>query len=301
MSDSTVALAEPKSMFGKYHFLLRRLHSLSGIIPIGLFVCVHLFTNAQMIMHTLFGADPATGESNFQHEVNFIHSMPALELIEYALWASIAFHAVLGVFYIFNAKWNTTHYKYEANYRYTLQRLTGIIAIVFIFLHIATLRWRWDIGGFWYTPFWAHGGFTLADGTKIGMGDMEHVPMSLPYTAYALQFSWIIVVFYVIGVLAAIFHWANGLWTAAITWGLTLTPTSQKRWGGVCWALGIALTLAMTAALIGAMTYNFKEMSVEQKTVFSHVLPEAQVTKFLGEGVSKADFPLEAIMGKAEH
>ncbi|QQE12298.1 hypothetical protein JD969_02145 [Planctomycetota bacterium] len=300
MSDSTVALAEPNSAFGKYHFLLRRLHSLSGIIPIGLFVCVHLFTNAQMILHTLFGVNPATGESYFQHEVNFIHAMPALELIEYALWASIAFHAVLGFVYIFNSKWNTTQYKYEANYRYTMQRVTGIIAIIFIFFHIATLRWRWDIGGFWYTPFWGHGG-ELADNSTIGMGDMKHVPMSLPYTAYALQFHWVVLAFYVVGVLAAIFHWANGLWTAAITWGLTITAASQKRWGVVCWALGIGLTFAMTAALIGAMTYNFKDMTVDQKTVFTHVLPQDQVTRFLGEGVTKADFPLEAIMEKAEH
>ncbi|QDU34226.1 Succinate dehydrogenase cytochrome b558 subunit [Poriferisphaera corsica] len=293
MSDSTVALAEPKSMFGKYHFLLRRLHSLSGIIPIGLFVCVHLFTNAQMILNTLFGPNPATGESYFQHEVNFIHSMPALEIIEYTLWASIAFHAVLGFVYIFNSKWNTTHYKYEANYRYTLQRLTGIIAIIFIFFHIATLRWRWDIGGFWYTPFWAHGGYTVDNWEKIGMGELGHVPMSLPYTAYALQFHWLIIVFYIVGAGAAIFHWANGLWTAAITWGLTITPTSQKRWGGVCWALGIFLTLAMAAALIGAMTFNFKAMTPDQKAVFSRTVPQKQVERFLGTGVPKEKLEIE--------
>ena len=300
MSDSTVALSEPKSLFGKYHFLLRRLHSLSGIIPIGLFVCVHLFTNAQMILNTLRGPNPETGESFFQHEVNFIHAMPALELIEYALWASIAFHAVLGFVYIFNSKWNTTHYKYEANYRYTLQRLTGIIAIIFIFFHIATLRWRIDFFG-WFTPFYAHGGYT-PEGERIAMGELGSVPMSLPYTAYALQISWIVGVFYVIGVLAAIFHWANGLWTAAITWGLTITPASQKRWGGVCWALGIFLTLAMTAALVATYTYNFNDdMTADQKAVFVRVVPEAQAQRFLGADATPEKYPLPAATTSAGH
>jgi len=36
----------------KCHFLPRRLHSLSGIVPVGLFVLMHLFTNFQLITGT---------------------------------------------------------------------------------------------------------------------------------------------------------------------------------------------------------------------------------------------------------
>mgnify|MGYP001953741614 CR=1 FL=1 len=137
----------------KHHFLLRRLHSLSGILPVGVFVIMHLLTNSQMIWGQATGEH---GGSVFQHEVDFIHSLPALEIIEITLWLSIGFHAVLGLYYTFTGKQNVKHYAYKDNWRYTLQRITGMIAIFFIFLHIATLRWRWDMFG-WFTPFYAHG------------------------------------------------------------------------------------------------------------------------------------------------
>jgi len=133
---------------GKYHFLLRRLHSLSGIIPVGVFVIFHLFTNAQLTI------------GDFQHEVEFIHALPALLMIEIVLWLSIGFHAGLGIVYtVKGAKWGGE--RYEGNWRYILQRVTGILALVFIFFHIATLRWRWEMFGL-FTPnthtyrLWSH-------------------------------------------------------------------------------------------------------------------------------------------------
>ena len=45
--DTAPATANP-SFLERHHFLLRRLHSLSGIIPVGLFVVMHLFTNFQL-------------------------------------------------------------------------------------------------------------------------------------------------------------------------------------------------------------------------------------------------------------
>ena len=223
-----------------------------------MFVIMHLFTNAQMIWGQEEG--PA-GHSHFQHEVDFIHSMPALLFIEITLWASIGFHAVLGFYYTFSGKHNVKSYKYKGNYRYLLQRITGILALIFIFLHIATLRWRWDMFG-WYTPFWAHGG--MVDGEMVG----EHVPMSIPYTAYALQISWVVVAFYFVGVMSVVYHWANGLWTAAISWGITTSEAAMKRWGLACTGLFLALTTFFLAGMGGALTYDLKEDTTnDQKAV----------------------------------
>jgi succinate dehydrogenase / fumarate reductase cytochrome b subunit len=36
------------------------------------------------------------------------------------------------------------------------------------------------------------------------------------------------IAFYIVGVISAIFHFANGLWSFAVSWGLTITPKSQK-------------------------------------------------------------------------
>lgn len=263
-------------MLSKNHFLLRRLHSLSGIVPIGVFVIGHLLTNAQMIWGQ-DGGPAGTGESVFQHEVGFIHNLPFLLLIELSLWGAIGFHAVLGLWYTFTGKGNLTHYSYGGNIRYSLQRVTGIIALIFIFLHIATLRWRWDLFG-WFTPFYGEG-YQADRAVEGGIPHaLEKVPMSMPLTAYALQVSWVVVAFYAVGVFATIYHWSNGLWTAAISWGLTVTTASMKRWGVVCIGMFVALTIFFGAAMIGALRFDLTtDMTPDQKKVFLLIVEDPQV------------------------
>ena len=251
--DSPAGTAQ--AFLSQYHFLLRRLHSLSGILPVGVFVIMHLFTNFQMIMGT-----DAHGQSHFQHEVDFIHSTPGLLFVEITLWASIAFHAGLGLVYTFGGKPNTRQYPYTDNWRYTLQRTTGIIALIFIFLHIATLRWRWDLFG-WFTPFYVYG--VDAHGQKI--------PLAHATTAMALQ-STPVLVLYVIGALSVVYHWCNGLWTAAITWGLTISTAAQRRWGYACVALGVALTVFTAGAIVGARCY---EVTPAEKAAYEAMAGQA--------------------------
>lgn len=245
----------------KHHFLLRRLHSLSGIVPIGVFLIGHLTTNSSIAWGAINGRatehiDPETlkvvGETaarqigTFQHEVTWINeSMPFLILIEVTLWLAIGFHSILGFYYAFSGKGNTGRYKYSSNWRYSLQRWSGYIGIFFIFYHIATLRWGWTWlipGGTEENPIkWSYeyASSTLAmalkgspDGSWSGMG----VVVSL---------------FYLVGISLLVFHFANGLWTAAITWGATVTAKAQRRWGFVCAGLGAGLMLASWAALFG--------------------------------------------------
>lgn len=239
---------EEPCLLAKNYFLLRRLHSLSGIIPVGVFVIMHLFTNFQILLQQCPWLVGFFGEHDiFQHEVDFIHSLPALLFIEIGLWSAIGFHALLGIAYTLQGKSNTAHYKYTNNQRYTMQRVTGIIALVFIFVHIATLRWRWNFFG-WFTPFYAHG----ENGELLVSAS----------TAHALQVHWLVSAFYLIGALGVVYHWANGLWTAAITWGVTISPKAQQRWGKACLALGIVLSIFTVGAVIGA---NLQPVSQAQK------------------------------------
>jgi len=257
VSESSASAAP--SWLERHHFLLRRLHSLSGIIPVGLFVIFHLFTNMQMAF---------SGEA-FQHEVDFIHSLPALLFLEIGLWVGIGFHAALGLVYTFTGRANVRHYTYWDNIRYTLQRITGILALIFIFLHIATLRWRLDFFG-WYTPFYPH---------------YEGVDMAMPLTAHALQKHWLVPVLYFIGVMSAIFHWANGLWTAAISWGLTLSQPAMQRWGQVCAGLFIVLTLLFGGAFYGALAYDLNtDPTAEQQTMLNRILQDQQAANRVDVG-----------------
>ncbi|MEM1355375.1 MAG: hypothetical protein AAGC44_04660 [Planctomycetota bacterium] len=286
----TATAAKP-GLIERNHFLLRRLHSLSGILPVGLFVIAHLFTNAQMIWGQKPGPD---GQSVFQHEVDFIHSIPALLFVEIGLWSAIGFHAVLGFYYTFSGKHNVKNYKYKGNYRYLVQRITGILALVFIFLHIATLRWRWDIFG-WFTPFYAHGFYT--DGGVVG----EDVPMSLPYTAYALKVSWVVVLFYVVGVLSVVYHWSNGLWTAAISWGITVSESAMNRWGLACAGLFVSLTAFFIAAMIGAIRYDlYADATPAQRAILATVIEDTETAEKLWNSMSDEDMAMYKMIIEAE-
>ena len=224
----TQTAAQSATGFGRYHFLLRRLHSLSGIVPVGVFVIFHLMTNFQLLTGT------------FEREVHWIHTtLPVLEVMELSIWLGIGFHAVLGLYYTFvGTRFVEPHYRYLANWRYTLQRITGIIALVFIFLHIWTLRWRLPVFD-WYTPF-----------------DPANATAS---TAYALQYAWWVAVIYLVGALCVVYHWANGLWTAAITWGLTISEAAMKRWGRICLAIGLILAVFTVGSVIGALRYELTD------------------------------------------
>mgnify|MGYP004452073261 CR=1 FL=1 len=249
-------MTNDQSFMNKHHFLLRRLHSLTGIVPIGLFLIGHLTTNSTIIWGAINGRathamDPdfvaGVGESTarqvgtFQHEVTFINeNVPFLILIEVTLWLSIAFHSILGIYYARTGKTNTKRYEYQGNWRYTLQRISGYVGILFIVYHVATLRWGWD----WLIP----------GGTKW---DYEYASSTL---AMALKGSetgdWtfmgvLVSLLYLLGVTMLVFHFANGLWTAAITWGVTITAKAQRNWGYVCAALGAGLMAAGWGALFG--------------------------------------------------
>lgn len=213
-------------------------------MPIGVFLMFHLFTNMQMAFST------------FQHEVDWIHSMPALLFLEiFGLWLPIAFHAALGLVYTFSGKVNTRHYRYEGNWRYTLQRVTGILALIFIVVHVATLRWRWTILGE-HTPFFSYG--WDVPGVEGSTGAL--VPLATATTAIAIQTSWLVILLYLVGVYSSVYHFANGLWTAAITWGLTITKQAQMRWGVICIALFLGLSVFAAVAMRAAVTYEPTEL-----------------------------------------
>lgn len=269
MSDQ--AVRDNPGFFDKHHFLLRRLHSLTGIVPIGVFLIAHLVTNSSLAWGKFAlrgkGDDLNVSEGGvkyFQHEVTWINEqVPHLLLIEITLWVSIAFHSLLGIYYATTGKSNTTRYAHMDNWRYTLQRWSGYFGIAFIFYHVATLRWGWAFlvpeGTQWSHHFSAS---TLAAALQ---GSTEG------WTAMGVAVS----LFYLIGVSLLVFHFANGLWTAAITWGITISDAAQKRWGLACAGLGAGLMLASWSALGGALLIDYDEaLEVERALIESEKGPE---------------------------
>ena len=236
--------AREQGLLAKHYFLLRRLHSLSGIVPIGLFLFPHLFTNSS-IMWARWTSPSSTespvakGVRTFQEEVDFIHSLPFLTLIEvFGIWLPLAFHAVFGVYFASQAKFNVQRYAYQDNWRYVWQRITGYVAFAFIFVHVSSLRWGWTYGGMF--P-----GFDAHHAASTTAAHFQQGTLGLAMAAI-----------YLVSVLAVVFHFANGLWTAGITWGLTISAPAMRRWGQVCASIGVVLAVAGVLAVYGFSTLD---------------------------------------------
>lgn len=219
----------------KYYFVIRRLHSLTGLVPLGVFLCVHLLTNASVLVP----GEPAGDE--FQKSVERIHALgPMLVPVEIVgIFIPLLFHSLLGFVIISSSKYNAQQYRYGSNIRYCLQRTTGIIAFAFLLYHVWQMHWLGaPLGG---GRFQVHG----ASGR----------PEAALTAASAIQAAWWIAPIYALGVVATVFHLANGLWTSLITWGITIRPKTQRAAGYVCAVFGVLLCLAGFGALRGFKTF----------------------------------------------
>lgn len=195
-------------------FLLRRLHSLVGAMAVGLFLVEHIFTNA-FIMN---GAEAYNSQIAFLQKLPFLH---AIEIVFIAM--PLAFHAIYGIFITFTARLHPLRYNYGANWRYVFQRITGVIALVFIILHVYNMR-------FVQYPS-DHDFYRVVAETMSQPG----------------AFIW-----YAIGLASSIFHFVNGIWTALIVWGITVNVRTQQvcLWG--CYLIGLLMFGAGMASLVSA-------------------------------------------------
>ena len=239
--------ASSPDFFAKHEFLIRRLHSLSGLIPVGAYMVVHLTVNASLL----------NGPAAFQKNVLQIHSLDKmLPLVEWAfIFLPIIFHAVIGVWIIRTGKTNTSAYRYGPNWRYALQRWTGVVAILFIFTHVFHLHG------------WFHGHWWLKSVAEpLGMAQFR--PFNAASTlAFAMR-GVVWPIFYTIGVVSCVFHLANGIWTMGITWGLWTTPRSQKIFTYVCGVFGALLLVVGLSALVATKTTDPREaIAIEDEMI----------------------------------
>lgn len=172
------------------NFASRRLHSLLGIIPLGLFLFQHLTVNYLA----------TRGPDLFNTVANFISNLPYLYVLEWVIiYIPLLFHGIYGVYIAFQAKNNVGKYGFFRNVMFMLQRVSGIISLIFIAWHI------------WQTRV------QVLFGQDVNY-DMMHNILTNP--------GWL--VFYIIGVITVIFHFSNGLWSFFVSFGFTVTPRSQQ-------------------------------------------------------------------------
>ncbi len=193
-------------------FILRKLHQLSGIVPLGIFLLEHFYTNSKAML----------GSEAFNRAVIDLQSIPYILLIEiFGIFIPLIYHAVYGLVITWEMRPNNLHYPYARNWFYLIQRITGIILFFFIAFHVLNFRF----------------------GMIPGFNDMavaHHPDMAFDIVAREFRMPLIFAV-YVVGITATVWHLANGIWLFLVDWGVVIGPSAQRAVGYACMAFGAAL------------------------------------------------------------
>jgi succinate dehydrogenase / fumarate reductase, cytochrome b subunit len=208
-------------------FLLRRLHSLSGIVPVGAFFLEHILVS---------NSTAISGPAAYARQVRFLGSLPLVFFLElFGIWLPILFHALYGFYIWYRGEGNTIEYPWTGNWMYTAQRWTGAIAFAYIVWHTYTMRFT---------------GVDLHELPGASFGKVQQELFSPPLLA-----------FYVLGLICASWHFAYGIWLFAAKWGLTTGDKARSRFLAVCLALFVVMSVVGLASL-----YTFRERFPQEPT-----------------------------------
>ena len=193
-------------------FVLRKLHQLTGIVPLGLFLLEHFYTNSKAM----------TGPADFDNAVKDLQSIPYILFVEVlGIFIPLIYHAVYGLFITWEARPNNLACPYPRNWFYTIQRVTGVILFFFITFHVLNFRF----------------------GLVPGLNDLsvaEHPMQSFNIVSREFR-NYAVFAVYVVGITATVWHLANGLWLFAVDWGLVIGERAQRLTGYACIAFGLLL------------------------------------------------------------
>jgi succinate dehydrogenase / fumarate reductase cytochrome b subunit len=252
--------------------------------------------------------------SGFVRAVNFLESLPYLPFIEFfLLGVPIAIHALLGVWYYTEARFNSfpsngskPSLSFSRNYFFTWQRITALILVVGVIAHVVSMRFVQRPTALDSTPETKYAVTVSADPGLLSLAPrlklMLITPTTLPDILFTMERSekalaipaiseldrtyyqerlatqraslaalhptedqWGVVTqdfgtalllvvrdnfknpwicfLYTLFTLAACFHAGNGLWTFAISWGISLNELGRQTIGIIGCLLAIALAV----------------------------------------------------------
>lgn len=198
-------------------YYYRKLHSLLGVIPVGFFLVEHLITNYNAYQG---------GHEGFLNAVEKLHELPLVFFLElFFIWLPLLYHGVYGLYVAFQSNSNVSHYGYFRNAMFTLQRVTGVVTLIFVAWH------------FWETRMQ----IALGNVGQYEIGVQMHGIVSNPV------FFWM----YVVGIVAAVFHFSNGMWSFLVSWGITIGPRAQRVstyvWMGVFVIMSVLFIMSLVA------------------------------------------------------
>src|SRR5215203_1385308 len=191
-------------------FVFRKLHQLTGIIPLGVFLLEHFYTNSKAM----------TGPADFNNAVRDLQSIPYILFVEIGgIFIPLIYHAVYGLFITWEMRPNNVSYPYPRNWFYTIQRVTGMILFFFITFHVLNFR------------------FGLIPG--LNEISVAHEPdKAFDIVRGEFLNTWIFAL-YVVGIISTVWHFANGVWLFMVDWGIAIGERAQRLTGYACIALGV--------------------------------------------------------------
>ena len=222
-------------------FFLRRLHSLTGIVPVGAFLFEHiLISNASAI----------GGPEAYARQVTFLSNLPLVFFLElFGIWLPIAYHSLYGFYIWYRGEGNVGEYPWTGNWMYTAQRWTGGIAFIYILWHTYTMR------------------FTGVD--------LHAVPAYSFGKVQAEVYQPALFLFYVVGLIAASWHFAYGIWLFCAKWGIVSGELARKRFLAVCVAFFFLLSVV---GLWSLATFRSRPMLTPDSGTAAHASVQSGVS-----------------------
>jgi len=184
-------------------YLLRKLHSFTGVLPVGAFLAEHFWSNSAALVSA----------EKYNTVSQELQTIPFRLIVEWgAIFLPMLFHGGYGIYIWLRGKSNVSAYPWVGNWLYVAQRYTGLIAFAYIGWHLYTERWL------------THGRSTYAN------------------VAEDMQNPWYLA-FFVVGVLASSFHLGAGIWNFLCKWGLAATVKAQQAAGKFGALVGVAFSI----------------------------------------------------------
>ena len=190
---------------------LRRAFTLSGVIPLGVFLVLHLLLNAQALR----------GASAFEATVRSLHRVPAVPLLESIfVFAPLLFHGALGLWLVASRTPLVPAAPYPPLIRIAM-RATSVAAALFLAMHLSEIRF--------------HSAGTRLGGDELATlldADLSSVSRGIPWRGLG----------YLVGTACLTFHFACGLWGFFATTRAGRESPSGRKWAA-CAAIAGGLAM----------------------------------------------------------
>jgi succinate dehydrogenase / fumarate reductase cytochrome b subunit len=206
----------------------RRLSSLSGVVPLGVFLLLHVWITSSI----------AGSRETYDRQVGFLHRAPLVGFLELVVvLLPLVFHSGYGLYRSFQPI--EPGHGYDSTTMAKLQRISGVIVLVFVVAHVFEFRGQ----------TWSRGLQVASYSTTLAE-HLSSTTLGVPLVAFG----------YLVGLAASFFHLVNGMTSFCTTFGYTTTLASQRH-------------ARRFFRITGALFYVISAVLVLQVATGVHLLP----------------------------